>query len=179
MRREPTPALVSFCSVVSRDDYIKPVANTPNSDDVTRYGGVDFNLLTQSTHVDRYGAAVAEAPPKEFEELITAENLARVLDQLAQKIELPCGQANYLACESHLVRDEIDFESVKAKAPGIAGGSRSAQNCLDASDDLGRCRRLYNVVVGSQGKTPDLVGVTSSSAKEQDRDVRLGSDVPA
>ena len=55
----------------------------------------------------------------------------------------------------------------------------AAEDGLDAGDDLGRCGRLDDVVVGAEAEAADLVVVAAAGAQKQDRHLGGGPDLAA
>ena len=146
--------------------------------------GVGLELLAQLADVDRDRAAIAPRAPQQLEQLVAPEHLPRVLGEDPQQLELARGQAHAALAERDLVRRQVDrqpAEAQHARRAAVAARcpARAAQHRLDARDDLGRRRRLDDVVVGAEPEPAQLVAVVAARGEEQQRHVGLLADAPA
>jgi hypothetical protein len=104
--------------------------------------------------------------------------MTRVRDEEGQKLELAGGERDRLAFDECFVGGEVDLEAPVAAPARRAPVRCAAQHGLDARHDLGRRRRLDDVVVGAEGEAAQLVAVLAASAEEDQRHVGALADAP-
>src|SRR5690606_14218241 len=159
---------------------VEAIANAPDRHDVARVGRVFLDLLPQSPDVHGDGMPVAELAPEPLEELLAGEDLAWVLGEELEQIELACSQLHRLAIDADLVRLHVDHEPAEVEdgAGCWLAAPVAAEDCLDAGDDFAGRGGLDDEIVGAESQTADLVMVLLSGGEEEDRHIPVLADAP-
>src|SRR5947209_8258969 len=143
--------------------FLQPITHTPDGFDKSWMGGVVVELGPKPADVDINRAAIAVEiiAPHVLEELFAREDHARPPRQLDQEIVFLGPERDRLAIELDLSLGGVDGESAEVKQGrrliGGGGSARTAQDGLDARDQLARHERLGDIIVGSDLQADDLV----------------------
>src|SRR2546427_8230315 len=101
--------------------------------------------------------------PNFLEQALTAEDLARMAEEVLQKIELLGGELDGFPAAGHFMRAHADFdipECVTLLLLGSATGA--AQDGLDARQQLADGKRLGDIIVGAELEADDFVDLLAA-----------------
>ena len=116
------------------------------------------------------------------EDVVAAEDFARLFGQQQQQFVLGAGQRQDLALAAHFAARHINLEAFKAQHFGLGragGGSHfdTAQHRGQAGRQLARLKRLGQVVVGPHLQAHHPVGQLASCGQHQHRGAVLAADL--
>src|SRR4051794_12109590 len=117
MPRTPSSASTFAClrsaPVCARlPSCLQLVTEAPHRHEVSRFRRIGFDLRAQTPDVRVDEPAVTEVvvSPHALEQLLAAQDHARMRGELAQQAELRLGQLRQLAADAHLARAGLDLE---------------------------------------------------------------------
>jgi hypothetical protein len=131
--------------------------------------------------VDIDGARVARegVAPDALEQLVAREHEAPVVEEVPEQVELLGRQLHLLAGDGHLAPTRVDselavLENRAHELPSLGAGT--AEDRLDAGDELAGVEGLRQVVVRAHLEPDDLVDVLVSRAEHENRNVGALAD---
>ena len=144
--------------------------------------GAELGAEAADVDVDGAGAAEVVVAPDLLEQLLAAEDAARVLGEVLQELELLVGQVEGAAADAGGVGGVVDddlaaVDHVGGRVVG-RGGARAADREADPGVELGRAAGVEDDVVHAPVVGDD--GEAALGDDEQDRGVGAGgADQPA
>ena len=154
----------------------------PTPRTVSMYASGVAELAAQPAHVDveRLRRSEPVLVPHPAHEVLAPDDLAGVLGELAQQVELLAAQLELRAPERRAAGERVDLELADADraAPRRrrpAGGRGPAQDRADPRDDLGGREGLDDVVVGAELEPDDAVGLRAARGEHDHRDAGFGA----
>src|SRR4029450_7507492 len=106
--------------------WVEPVADSPDVDEVAGLVGVGFELVSQPPDVDRDRGGVlivGGRVPYLFQQLGSAEHLARCGGQEREQVELTGGERDELPVNGDLARRSVDDERAVHEASSARRGA--------------------------------------------------------
>src|SRR3954470_5122789 len=156
------------------------VADAANSHDDLRTLGVALDLGPQTLHMDIDEPGVRRVPvtPDLFQQHLPGEDLPGLACERHEQVELQRSQRYDLAVATYRVTRDIDGEVPDLERLG-RGLIRAPEPSPDPGDELLGLERLDDVVVGARLQAEDDVDRVGLGRQHDDRDPRLGADLPA
>ena len=135
---------------------------------------IGLDLLAQLEHVgvDRACVEAARVLPDPLQELVAALNATLPLGQVGEQPKLEGREWNGGVTDDHLMAAHMDAHRTRGKE-FLLGHPRhpsSAENGIDAKDQLARAERLRNVVVSAQLEPDDAIDFIGALCDDDDRE---------
>jgi hypothetical protein len=135
----------------------------------------------RQVHVEHLGGPVPVLVPGPLDDLLPADQPARVGDQALQDRELLRGQRHVGAGHRYPPGPQVDGERPVPQhlAPGRLLPLPATQHRPDPGQQLGQAERLDQVIVGALVEREHPVGLLAAGRHHDDRGVRVGPEAAA
>jgi hypothetical protein len=145
--------------------------------EVNRIGRIPFELLTELEHliIDDAGGGEEAIAPDIVEELFAGDDAIDVREEVAEELELVCGEGDGCSSTVDLHLLEI-YDNLAELATGFVGNGRdrgvgslgAADGGLNAGQELAGAEGLGDVVIGTDLEKENLVGDLADGAEDDD-----------
>ncbi len=126
LRRSEASCAVSASAVLSSGGQHEPVADVADGADQRLVLGAELGAQAAHVHVDGAGAAEVVVAPDLLQQLLAAEDPARVLGEELEELELLEGQVERAAADLRGVRRVVDHDLAASGSRGPRGRRRRA-----------------------------------------------------
>src|SRR6478609_4916540 len=163
------------------DGRLEDIPGSSHGVDHRLPASVDLLAQVGDVELDDVGLAAEVVVPHAVEDLRLGEHALRVAHEVAQQLELRCGQVDLLAAAPDLVAVLVESQVTDDEhgVGGRHGDRRATHERSDAGDDLLEGERLGDVVVAAGGQTRDAVLDGVLGGEEEDGHVAVvGTHAP-
>lgn len=163
------------------------ISHAPDGFDKPRVAGRLPHLLPQAADMDHDGIVPVKIllAPDGLEKFFGRDDLAPVLGQHPEDVELNGGEADGPLVERALVGDPVDDKAAevdhvprRGPAPAVVAGI-APELGLDAGHHLKGVEGFGHIVVGPDGEAGDLVHVLGLCREHEDGEMPVLADLPA
>ena len=144
--------------------------------------GSSFRRSRAHHDVDGARVQLRLVAAKTVQDVVATPDLAGLVREQGQQLELGAGQVDALAVAQHLALVEVDrqsFEHAALRRRGCRHGALAPQDGLHARDQLARLEGLGQVVVGTEFESDHAVHHVAAGGQHDDRDVAFLADLAA
>src|SRR5580704_10868993 len=149
---------------------LEAIPSTAHGFKIARRLGVSLDLFANpaNVNVDRARGDKASVAPHGVQQMVAAEDPARMAGQIVQKAELGGRRRDQLAVHPELHRAGVDFNVFELDDGRRSWPLEAPQDSLDASYQLARREGLGDVVVGAHLQAMHAVVLCSARGQKDD-----------